>query len=793
AFFTVAGGEVGTVSSRDFWSRLPEGRLEWQRAMSEVRLCNVASGQKLQQVRLRTTNLTQLAVSPLGTYIVAAYADGAVEVMDGRLRIQQRPGSSSSRVMPVIKPLATIVQIGELPEPPEMNESGAPPNAGRVMPHSGRVNSLAISPDEKFLVTAGADGNTLIHTLPSGQCTRVQRANGSRQGTPNDAVLQVAFSPDGRRIATLTGAGTVEFWNVPQGGAVGPLDHPIPGATSLVFSPDGRFVAVSKSGEVRVWDVTSGQPASVVLMHAAAVTSVSFNPDGTLLLTASLDGGVRLWDLTIALPSTSPLVDARLASRPATRSQSSRDPLISCFSPDEARVATVADAGSVRVWESATGRPITPVIRPGVDTDSMAFSHDGGRLVVAGGGSGGRVQVFDATSGAAISPVLVLDTLVRHLAFTPDDRCLVITGVREALMFDAVSGAAVPVPVPSAPPIRDLAFSADGRWVASCSEAPASEAEPACVWEVNVRDVATGESSVSPLRIPGVRVEPFSGSAPELAFSEDSRWLAVKCWRGLPSTMAEHAGPKWHAFVTELRRGAAFTPVPGDFMGCFFAIHPDRLFLLNGRTGNTVVRDLAHGENVTVRQPQEYDCVPREVSRNGAWLLGSTQGGWRIWELATGEAVTPILEDVLDAGPDTQRACFRSDGGVVLAGTFMMPRLWPVVPDRRPVDAIARGVQLLAARELDEFGSMVPLSPARLMELWHSEGASHVVTGGASTNQVVWWHLCQAGRSERSGDWFAAEFHLSRLLDTSGDGTQTRQRLAHARNQTLFELLNRTQ
>jgi hypothetical protein len=207
--------------------------------------------------------------------------------------------------------------------------------------------------------------------------------------------------------------------------------------------------------------------------------------------------------------------------------------------------------------------------------------------------------------------------------------------------------------------------------------------------------------------------------------------------------------------------------------------------------GTLTVRDVARGENLALRQPQDHDYRPREISRDGRWLLGSAQGGWRVWEVASGEPVTPVLGGGLGEVFGCQGDSLAPGGRVVLAGSSVAPQLWPLAPDQRPLEAVTREVQLLAARELDVSGSMVPLAPNRLSNLWHAVREAYPTALAIAANQPAWWHLHQAGQSERAGQWFAAEFHLRRLLDTPCDGPQTRQRLAHARTQAAIEILNR--
>ena len=114
----------------------------------------------------------------------------------------------------------------------------------------------------------------------------------------HDAVVwQVAFSPDGRHLASCSVDRTVKLWRMPEAVLAQTLTHP-EGVTALAFSPDGqRLASGSYDRVVRVWRLPDGALEKELKGHEGTVWSVAFSPDGARLATAGYDNTVILWRL----------------------------------------------------------------------------------------------------------------------------------------------------------------------------------------------------------------------------------------------------------------------------------------------------------------------------------------------------------------------------------------------------------------------------------------------------------------------------------------------------------------
>jgi WD40 repeat protein/tetratricopeptide (TPR) repeat protein len=244
-------------------------------------------------------------------------------------------------------------------------------STGRLQRLGERGGSVAFSPDGTQFVTGG-----LRHMNSLGRHAKLWDARTGKvlmemKGI-KEPVLSVAFSKDGKRIATGSSNNTATVWDAETGTALLELKGHTGYVNSVAFSPDGtRIVTGSRDRTVRVWDARTGMTLVELKGHTDLVTSVSFTPDGTRILSASRGdtvkpGEVFVWDARIRAP------EVELVGHTDWITAVS-------FSPDGARIATSSADKTVKLWDAKTGTELVEL-----QTDillSLAFSKGGTRLV----------------------------------------------------------------------------------------------------------------------------------------------------------------------------------------------------------------------------------------------------------------------------------------------------------------------------------------------------------------------------------------------------------------------------
>jgi WD40 repeat protein/predicted Ser/Thr protein kinase len=220
-----------------------------------LQIWNVATAQIQKKLKGPGSEVVQaIAVSPDGSRIASADSDGSVRISDA--------------------------------------ETGEEVHSFRVATGIGEKKAMAYSRDGRLLAVTGEDG-TQIEIWDMQTSRRSARLMGHK-GT----VFSVAFSSDGRLLATASGDQTVRVWDLAAASCVSVLIGHTDDVFSAVFHPDGkRLASAGRDRAVWLWDLATGRDVARLEGHTNYVFSLAFSPDGTSLASASGDATVRIWEI----------------------------------------------------------------------------------------------------------------------------------------------------------------------------------------------------------------------------------------------------------------------------------------------------------------------------------------------------------------------------------------------------------------------------------------------------------------------------------------------------------------
>lgn len=634
------------------------------------------------------------------------------------------------------------------------------PEVTRIVRPGRARQAVAVSGDGRLLAGAGAmesDNELLIWELtgPGGP-----RRTGAPPLPTNGLVYAVAFSPDGKTLATAGEGRSVSLWSLRDPAhpvALGaPLAGPADAVQALEFSPDGAFLAAgSEDTKVHLWNVRDPArptPVEAAVGHTKSVNAVAFRPDGGLLATGDSAGEVRLWELSTGRPLP---VGAPLGGTGRVNAVT--------FGPDGTQLAAGSNDGAVRLWDvrdpalPVAGKPM--VGKAGAWVNTLAFSADG-RLVAAGSADS-MVRLWDMSTQTVVSTLPHPDP-VTAVAFRDHGRRLVTNAADGVARLWTLPGPVIPA---GEVPITTVAYRPDGRLMAAA-------AGDVRLWDTTNPERPAQLTAV--LRAP----EPFDRIAGIVTISPDGRLLAAGTRGGNAVLLWDISDPGDPRLLGSPLTGATSLIEYVQFS-------PDGAVLATGGDDETVrlwdVGDPAHAKPLAVLEPKLGIVFMVAFSPDGKRLAAATSRGQvPLWDMSDPARPALVGEPLPVSRTDVYSVAF---GGDTLAagsadGTV---QLWDVGSARParigdPISGPDGRIHALAFRP--DGRSLAAGTGAGQIWLWDAADPSRPrLTAVLQTGQTAVWGVAfhPGGHvlSGAAGDLHQVDTEVGKVIETvcgtSGD------------------------
>jgi WD40 repeat protein/serine/threonine protein kinase len=483
------------------------------------------------------------------------------------------------------------------------------------------------------------------------------------------AIIEPAFSSDGRYFATASYDHTTKLWDSDTGAQIGKTLHHDGPCNMPAFSPDGRrVVTTGDDGLAMLWNTQTGEHLAAPMLHGRSdldslkgpVTAV-FTSDGKKILTACFDHTARFWDAASGKELAQMVNPHRVAW--------------AVFSPDESRILTSYWYGGAILWDAKTFQPIgAPMQHAATDRKSL-FTPDGNKIITTSLDKTARI--WDGHTAKPLSPPLQHGDFVWDLDISPDGKLFATACYdKKVRLWSVADGSPVGLPMEHQGPVDTVAFSPDGKQLVS-----ASRDKTVRVW-----DGATCQPVGNPMRHDETVLKAIFNPA-------DGNKVLSTGW--------DNAAYMWDA--RPLSWPGEIIPVPGEICSIEFAGDDDHLFVAT-HDGQAGMWSLSRKQFVL---PAIHDgsAVTQAAFHLGGKKVttAATDGVIRFWDVSRGK----MLGKTKGTDDPVMALAFAGDPGSVYAAYLSGSVLQWKIPEGTQIGQAMRHSEKMDALAVSPSGNEV--------------------------------------------------------------------------------------